>query len=513
MSQKTQKQALKGIFFILIAHILALAMILPLIPLLARDLGAKGLVIGLLISSYSFFQFLISPFWGFVADKWGRKSVIFVDFLGSIVSYLILAFSDTLFDIFLSRIIAGVFSGSIPASLAYIADLTHVKSRSKNMGLYGLAFGVGFVIGPLLGLMLIFLEGLLSFPLHLAALGSGLISFFSLFLVFFLEEKEKIKVKSFPPFSLKAFSFHDLSLSLALLFCMSFFVSLCLSQIEPTLILFLKDEFLWNKKQVYSLFVYIGMLMAFSQGGLIRVIIPRFGEAFTLHLSFMILALSLILIAVSKLFFSPLGIMILGVTGFIVSYSLASSSLKGSVSLLSNPQNQGQVFGWLQSLKSLSRILGPALGGFLYQLRHESPFFIAGILSLLLFLVSLFFRKNLTSLGKKDSSSFQVEDLDSEFLLSLEQLQNLIDKHIGFSFYQVDETDHPSLKILLKTLEKKSYFEILSHLRAKDLKMPIVLICEKGQVSKDMARKLREKGFVNAYSVEGGFLKLKRQME
>ena len=510
MSKKSKKQALTGIFFTLLAHITALAMVLPLIPLLAKDFGSKAFVIGLLMSSYSFFQFLLAPFWGYVSDKWGRKWVIFLDITGNVISYLILAYSDSTSLILLSRCLAGGFGGALTASTAYIADWSGVKERSKNMGLLGLAFGLGFGIGPLLGLLLIFLEDFFVFPFHLAAMGASLLSLFSLFLAWSLEEKKDFKNKRKPLFSLNKSSFQILKPSLILLFFMSFFVSLCLSKIEPTLILFLKDEFLWSKKAVYSLFIYIGGLMALTQGGLIRLIIPRLGEALTIQLSFLLMSLSLVLIAFShKISFF---VLLLGVTGFIVFYCLASSSLKGSLSLLSLESTQGQIFGWAQSLTSFSRILGPALGGFLYQnLSHESPFLLSSFFALGVFTISLFFKDKLTSLGKKEES--QAVNEEEFYLLESSQLQNLIDKKIGFSFYQVDEKSFPSLEGILGNLEKKSFLEVLESLKSKDLNEPIVLVCEKGEKSKDCARKLGEKGYKNAYALKGGLRGLIDEME
>ena len=434
MSEKQKKRALVRIFTVILFDITSFGMIIPLTPILAREFGASGFKVGLIISAYSVVQFLFAPFWGRLSDVLGRKPILLFGLFGSSLAHLFFAFSDTFMDIFLSRILAGFFGGNIIIATAYIADVTAVENRTKNMGLIGMAFGAGFTIGPILGFLFILLGGQLGvnppFGAHFASLGSALLCWVNCIMSFFFLKESLITNKTFTGKSSSLFSvFSGVQRSslfarpsvymvlealrtpkLGLVLALSFILWFSLAQIEPVLILLVQDDFGWSKKMAYSSFIYIGLLMILSQGWLVRRWIPKWGERIVNQKGLFVMSVGLATIAVSgilawplSVFFSPAFVFLfLGVTLFSIGYSLSNTSLNGALSLLTSEKKQGSIFGVNQSLSAMARIIGPAMGGWFYQhLSHETPFFIASLLAFAAFLLSSWFKKQIPNKGLK----------------------------------------------------------------------------------------------------------------
>ena len=545
MKKNQKKRALIGIFSVIFFDIVAFGMVIPLTPILAREFGAGGFGVGLIISAYSMVQFLFAPFWGRLSDIFGRKPIILIGLLGSSLAHLFFAFSDTFADIFLSRLLAGFFGGNVVIATAYIADVTSEENRSKNMGLIGMAFGGGFTVGPLIGFLFILLGGRLGelppFGANFASLGSSLLCWINcLMSFFFLKESliERKKTGMGQTFSLTSvFSKFKQQSSLftrpspymiweslkvpklGFVLILSFILWFSLAQIEPVLILLVQDDFSWGKRLAYGSFIYIGLLMVLSQAWLVRWWIPKWGERFVNHRGLFAMFIGLIAIAISGILVSPASdffsiafvFLLLGVTFFSIGYSLSNTCLNGSLSLLTSQKKQGSIFGVNQSLSAIARIAGPVTGGWFYQkLSHESPFFIAGILAFTAFILSVWFKKLIPDKGLKKAvlavTKKEGEDL-SMYALNKYQLKNLTDKNIHFSFFQLEDFSSPcgkDIMFLLNKAERIEAKELLLNLKDQDLKQPVVLICNKGSLSVKTAQELRVKGFLNVYFVEGG---------
>ena len=492
MSKTFKKRALITIFFTIFTDLLGFGMIIPLSPILAREFGADGLQVGLLISLYSFAQFLFAPLWGRLSDVFGRKPVILCGLLGVGFSHIWFAFSTTLTALFLSRFLAGFFGGNISTAMAYIADVTEKRERSKNMGLIGMAFGLGFTAGPALGGLFVLwghqLGAVPPFGASFAALGAGFISFINCLLAgLLLKESLSVKrgerVQSYlspfqksSPFSRSSPLTIWRSLTapdLGVVLFMSCILWLALAQIEPTLILLVQDDFSWEKTSAYWGFAYIGLLMALTQGFLVRKWIPRFGERKVNQWGLIGVSVGLLLMGGSswsaeKSFFVfnqevPFGLSLLalGVTLFSLGYSLASTSLSGAVSLLSPSSEQGRVFGVNQSLASLARIIGPVLGGWVYRdLSHESPFIMAGLMVLGIFFLAFQRGTAFPNAGqvseqkqrdnKKQTGGWsfmkskqQKQEDEDQALYSIDQIQlaHLLDKRIHFGFFYLSSKE------------------------------------------------------------------------
>ena len=417
-------------------------MIIPLSPYLARDFGADDLEVGLLMSVYALTQLIFAPLWGYLSDHLGRKPIILTCLFGSSLFYLWFSFASTLEVLFLTRILAGVFGAVMSVAMACIADVTGEKERSRNMGLVGAAIGLGFVIGPFLGGAF----GLLGQhwgstpPLgsSFSALGACLICLINFFIVLFflnpkgfifpnskepLSSREVQKQPNFSnPVSTQAPAHSSISIKNILLniknshqhriqqllsaikypvlnqtLFMYFLLTLALAGIEASLFLYVRDKLSWSHFPASLGFTYIGLMMVLTQGFLVRKIIPLFGEYKTMIWGLIIGGVGFAGVGLTHW----LWFVALSVTFLCIGYGLASTCLSGAVSLLTNKNQQGSIFGVHQSVFSMARIIGPAMGGWFYRdLSPSAPFYISGLFALFALLVGLNLKKRFPKHGK-----------------------------------------------------------------------------------------------------------------
>src|SRR3989442_1752165 len=143
-----KKSPLFSIFLIVLVDILGVTIILPLLPFYAESLGAMPATVGLLVSAYAICQLVAGPPLGHLSDRVGRRPVLLVSQMGTCIGFLILAYAHTLWVVFLARIIDGLTAGNLTVAQAYIADVTDAENRTKSFGIIGIAFGLGFLVGP-----------------------------------------------------------------------------------------------------------------------------------------------------------------------------------------------------------------------------------------------------------------------------------------------------------------------------------------------------------------------------
>ena len=139
------------LLLVVVIDLIGFGIIIPLLPFYAETYGASPQKVTMLMVTFSFFQFIAAPIWGYLSDKYGRRIIILVTLLGSIIAYILLAYSQTLYGLFFARAFAGFMAGNISTAQAYIADITDKNNRAKAMGLFGAAFGIGFILGPAIG--------------------------------------------------------------------------------------------------------------------------------------------------------------------------------------------------------------------------------------------------------------------------------------------------------------------------------------------------------------------------
>src|SRR6266567_3861103 len=145
---RLRRSPLLPIFLIVSVDVLGLTLILPLLPFYAERLGANPTVVGLLVSTYAVCQLVAGPMLGRMSDHMGRRPLLLVSQAGTFIGFLILAFANSLWLVFLSRVIDGLTAGNLSLAQAYISDVTKPENRARSFGVIGIAFGIGFLVGP-----------------------------------------------------------------------------------------------------------------------------------------------------------------------------------------------------------------------------------------------------------------------------------------------------------------------------------------------------------------------------
>ncbi|MCB0350063.1 MAG: MFS transporter [Bdellovibrionales bacterium] len=365
------KRPIFVIFLTVFIDLVGFGIIIPLSPYLARTFGATPFEIGLLMAVYSAMQFLFSPFWGRISDRVGRRPILLLSIAGTGLAHLLFYYADHLWILFLARTLAGVFGANISTAMAYIADITSEKDRSKSMGLIGAAFGLGFICGPALGgVTSAFGE---NFP---ALIATGL-SFLNFTMALFIlkeslspEKRQKRAAKSRIKNILEKIKQPVVG---ALLFA-QFSTALAMANMEASMFLYVKDKFYWDVKTASYGFAYVGVCIAFTQGVLVRKLMPRYGERILLVAGFIFFTLGMFVIGLSDWVW----LLAIAMTSLALGNGMINPSVTGGLSLLTPPTEQGEIIGVNHSLAALARIIGPAVGGYIYMhISMSSPFYLA----------------------------------------------------------------------------------------------------------------------------------------
>jgi len=386
-----RKASLGTIFLTVFIDLLGFGMVIPFLPGVARHLGASDLVASLTGSVYSLMQFLLVPVWGRLSDRVGRRPILLISIAATAAGMVLLGFANTLALLFAARIFTGAATANIAVAQAYIADVTPPEGRARGMGLIGLAFGLGFIFGPFFG------GELARLPLYgrpgalpaFAAAGLSLINLVmaSVTLPESLPSERRGKVRSHraSPFDLgafrKALATPDVGRALAI----NFLVVFWFAGMEQTFRLFTDDAFHMTDAATGGLFGFVGVVAAIVQGGLIGRLTRRFGEVRLLSAGLIIQTLGFAALGLSpRIPALSYAVLVAACMLIAAGSGLATPSVSSYVSRRAGSDVQGLTLGTLQSLSALARVLGPALGGLLYQtIAAAAPYF-AGALGLAL---------------------------------------------------------------------------------------------------------------------------------
>lgn len=397
--KKTGKKAAVGFIFItLLIDITGWGIILPVVPkligeLINSDLSEAAKYGGWLGFAYAITQFIFAPIVGNLSDKYGRRPIILISLFGFAIDYLLLALAPSIGWLFFGRIIAGLTGASISTASAYIADISTDEDRTKNFGLIGAAFGLGFIIGPVIG-------GLLGHygarvPFYFAAILCMVNFLYGLLIL--PESLEKDKLRSFNwkranpigtvNFLRKQSKISNLVIALILVY-------VALHAVQSNWHFFTMYQFNWTERTVGLSLGLLGLLIALVQGILMRWTTPKLGEHKSIYFGLLFYALGLMLFA-----FTNQGWLMFV---FLVPYSLGGICGPALQSIISKnvPANeQGELQGALASLVSATSILGPPLmTNLFYYFTHDkapfqfsgAPFFLASILMLMSVIIIYF---------------------------------------------------------------------------------------------------------------------------
>lgn len=373
------------LFSVIVLDLIGFGIVMPILPFYAETYGANATVLGLLLAIYALMQFLCAPLWGRLSDRIGRKPVLLMTIVGGGASLVVLGLAQSLAMIFLGRMLSGICAANVSVASAYVSDVTTDRDRASGMGLIGVAFGVGFFLGPALG-------GLLSphgyaLPILVAA---GLNGLNALYTWWCLPEPSRHRAQVDVAEEKRVLA-HP---AVRRLVWINFLFTGGISQLEAVFAFLMMDRFHYDAHQVAYLFVYSALIMMVIQGGVIRRL-KGVADRSMVIVGSLLLAVSLMGFAGAM----TLPMILLLMAGSAVGRGLAQPFILSLVSKSCGPGQTGAAMGAAQAAASLARVFAPALAGVLYDWQHAVPFLAAGALILLVVCYALPLKRAVASVA------------------------------------------------------------------------------------------------------------------
>jgi DHA1 family tetracycline resistance protein-like MFS transporter len=370
--------SVKFIFATIFLDALGIGIVIPILPDLIRRFSSDQTFIsqyyGYFIAVYALMQFLASPVLGAVSDRFGRRPILLCSLLGAGLDYLVMAYAPNLVILFIGRVIAGLTGASHTVATAYMADISDDSNRSKNFGMIGAGWGLGFIVGPVIG-------GLIGqVGPHAAFIAAAVLNILNfLFGLFVLpeslapENRRAIQVTRLNPF--KSLAKVVVPSPISSLIWVYVLVFLAGGVHPANWTLFTQYKFGWSSLEVGLSLSAIGLLIAICQGGLTGVVIPKIGETKALHFGLALTILAFAATAVVTQSWMIYAFMIPSALG-----GIANPALQSLISRQVPASEQGEFQGTLVSLASLTAFVGPILYSslFAYFTSSAAPFQFAG---------------------------------------------------------------------------------------------------------------------------------------
>lgn len=349
------------LFGVILLDLIGFGIVIPILPFLSPTLGADKMDIALIIVTYAIGAGLCGPLWGRLSDRIGRKPVIMLCLAGAACSYLMLGLASELWMVFAARGFAGLMAGNFGVASAMIADITTPQNRARGMGLIGAAFGLGIVLGPMLGGLLSGPDGSFTLPCIVAG-GMSLLAMLTA--ACFLPEslplqkraQNRAKSTSAPALSTYGLLHATGNRLLASQFVLH---QAAVSSVTYLLPLWLGDHMGWSAREVGIVFGIQGALMVVFQGGLLGLLVRRLGEWRLLCLAITALLLGLLGAAAAGTMQVMVGSTFLAMTGA----TLCIPLLNTIISLKTALEFRGRMLGIASSAASWGRVAGPLLAG------------------------------------------------------------------------------------------------------------------------------------------------------
>ncbi len=363
---KLVRSPLLAIFLIVAVDVLGLTIMIPLLPFYAEKMGATATQVGLLIGTYAACQLVSGPLLGRISDRTGRKPLLLVSQVGTLIGFLILAFAPSLWVVFLARVIDGATAGNLSLAQAYISDVTRPEDRAKSFGIIGIAFGMGFLIGPAIS------GYLAKFDYRDPIFAAAALSATSILATFFLLPDVRTSAApadgpagrrlSLLQWGEYARYFEQPVLSVRLYQFLCF--ALSFAMFTAGFPLFAERRLAFGPEQVGYAWAYAGFLGIFLQGPALGKLVKKFGESRLNAVGFAAYAAGYFTLA-----FCRSVPVLIAATTFCALGSLVRPTLTSMITQAASRDEQGVVLGLTQSLTSMAQIVGPPFAGLLIQ--HE----------------------------------------------------------------------------------------------------------------------------------------------
>jgi len=354
---------IKPVLFTLFMTSFGFGVILPILPFYALSLGAEPFQLGMLTATYALMALVFAPIMGKLGDRIGRKKILLIGAMGFVLAYLLFAFTDSLLLAFAARAIEGIASAAIfPSCISLLSDFTDEKQRGRAMGLVGMSFSLGYIVGPAFG-------GIASAisvkDVFFLSAGLAFLNFLSVY--FQLREPDE-KQASRDIAGQEVSLLEHMASPMLFLFLGTFMTAFMIGGLDATLAIYTGDKLGFTATQIGLIFTYIGFLilaMQYSAGALVN----RFGEIKLIPAGLLLSGTGFFLLSFTHdwlTIFIPLAIFVAGNALVFPSVnSLITKRVAGK---------RGAVLGLVSSFQSLGQMIGPLLGGFLYGFNHDYPF-------------------------------------------------------------------------------------------------------------------------------------------
>jgi len=390
-------------YLLTFVNVLGFSIVMPILPFVVEDYGAPKWVFGLLLTLYSAFQFVGAPFLGSLSDAMGRKRILIVSQIGTLLSWFIFAAALMIPDIpiwgaslpliiiALARIFDGATGGNVSVTNAYISDITDRKEKSEIFGYLGGIAGIGFIVGPGIGGIAV--------GTSLGFLGTILVAIFVsavtlIVILFWLKEshppEKRVKREKQPlwmvlyiPGRIKKVNPSDV---IKTLFTLKMIFSSMMAFYIGTMALFVKDLFNFNAQELGGFLFIAGAFLAFNQVVLSKLFVRKYGEFPTL-----LIGLALCTVGLSALTISTNFIVFVGFYYVLnLGLSLCFPTFNALIAMHANPQKQGEIMGISEGINSLSMAIFPAVSAYLYDVFGFGVYFFISILPFVTFLIALY---------------------------------------------------------------------------------------------------------------------------
>lgn len=384
-----RNKALAVLFLTIFLDLMGFGLIIPILPTYAKTLGATDAMVGLLGTSFSIMQFIFASFWGGLSDRFGRRPIMLISIAIMVVAYILFANATVLWLLFATRLLKGFGAANLSVAQAYISDVVPQKDRTKAFGVIGAAFGLGFIFGPSIGGVINEFYGVAGVGYFAAGLGT------INFILAWLFLKESLKEKS-DSIALFPNPFKDLVRfkhipEVNALFTINFVYVLGFSMMQITATLLWAEHFGLSEMHIGYTFAYVGLLAVIIQGGLIGKFNTWFGERNLLVIGTLLAAVGLF-----GMPFVPtdhFSLELVCMTFLSLGNALLTPTVSSLLSSFAPDGMQGKILGTNQSVGSLARVVGPAVGGVAYGWHFSYPYLLAGSISLIVSVLAIRLRR------------------------------------------------------------------------------------------------------------------------
>ncbi|NOY99755.1 MAG: TCR/Tet family MFS transporter [Chloroflexi bacterium] len=371
------------LFATLVIVLIGFGIIIPILPFYVEEFGGTGITMGLLMSIFAIMQFIFSPMWGSLSDRYGRKPILLIGIFGYAITMLLLGLSKSLWMLFAARGLAGVLSSAtLPTAMAYIGDSTSEENRGAGMGTIGAAMGLGMVLGPGIGGTMSKIS--LQTPFFFAtALALAALALIWIYLPESLPHENRDRVSrirgpQFGPMWKALFG------PLGFLLISAFMISFAMTNFEGIYAYYTNIRYDYDAQTVGLILTVVGLTSAVAQGFLTGPLTRKWGEVRVVKASLIGSAIGFLLMLTAR----TLATVMLTTSIFILSNAMLRPVVSALISKRTT-QGQGIAMGLNNAYMSLGRVIGPAVAGVLLDINLSYPFIIGAVIMFIGFVASL----------------------------------------------------------------------------------------------------------------------------